>query len=114
MVIDQAPPHKSKKTQAFIDSPKRFHVFYLPSYSPDGNPDEYVWNPLKPQEFKGHQAKTKAELKVLAKRKLKKIGNTYKYYPTTLGRKAIAIAVKLRGTYITPLLMFYRKVGPML
>ena len=75
VVMDQAPPHKSKKTQAFIDSQKRLHVFYLPSYSPSWNPDEYVWNHLKHQELKGHQAKTKAELKVLAKRKLKKMAN---------------------------------------
>ena len=78
VVMDQAPPHKSKKTQAFIDSQKRLHVFYLPSYSPSWNPDEYVWNHLKHQELKGHQAKTKAELKVLAKRKLKKMaGNSH-------------------------------------
>lgn len=75
VVMDQAPPRKSKKTQAFIDSQKRLHVFYLPSYSPDWNPDEYVWNHLKHQELKGHQAKTKAELKVLAKRKLKKMAS---------------------------------------
>jgi transposase len=75
VVMDQAPPHKSKKTQAFIDSQKRLHVFYLPSYSPAWNPDEYVWNHLKHQELKGHQAKTKAELKVLAKRKLKKMAS---------------------------------------
>jgi len=73
VVMDQAPPHISKKTRAFIDSQKRLHVFYLPSYSPDWNPDEYVWNHLKHQELKGHQAKTKAELKVLAKRKLQKM-----------------------------------------
>jgi transposase len=73
VVMDQAPPHKSKKTQAFIDSRKRLHVFYLPSYSPAWNPDEYVWNHLKHQELKGHQAKTKAELKVLTRRKLKKM-----------------------------------------
>ena len=73
VVMDQAPPHKSKKTQAFIDSQKRLHVFYLPSYSPSWNPDEYVWNHLKHQELKGHQAKTKNELKLLAERKLDKM-----------------------------------------
>ena len=78
VVMDQAPPHKSKKTQAFIDKQKRLHVFYLPSYSPDWNPDEYVWNHLKHQELKGHQAKTKAELKALARRKLKKMANNPK------------------------------------
>ena len=70
VVMDQAPPHVSKATQAFIDSQARLHVFYLPTYSPDWNPDEKVWNHLKHQELKGHQAKTKDELAVLANQKL--------------------------------------------
>ena len=73
VVMDQARPHTSRKTQDFIASQKRLHVFYLPSYSPDWNPDEYVWNHLKHQELKSHQAKTKDELKALAKRKLRKM-----------------------------------------
>ena len=70
VVMDQAPPHTSKKTRKFIDSQKRLHVFYLPSYSPDWNPDEKVWNHLKHQELKSHKAKTKEELKELAEEKL--------------------------------------------
>ena len=73
VVMDRARPHTSQKTQDFIASQKRLHVFYLPSYSPDWNPDEYVWNHLKHQELKSHQAKTKDELKALARRKLKKM-----------------------------------------
>ena len=70
VVMDQAPPHVSKQTQGFIDSQRRLHVFHLPAYSPDWNPDEKVWNHLKHQELKGHQAKTKGEIKELADRKL--------------------------------------------
>lgn len=70
VVMDQAKPHTSRETTAFIDSQTRLHVFYLPKYSPDWNPDEKVWNHLKHHELKSHQAKTKAELKHLAKRKL--------------------------------------------
>lgn len=73
VVMDKAPPHTSKKTRAFIESQKRLHVFYLPSYSPDWNPDEKVWNHLKHQELKGHQARTKADMKKLAHRKLAKM-----------------------------------------
>ena len=75
VVMDQAPPHTSKKTQTYINSQKRLHVFHLPPYSPDWNPDEQVWNHLKHQELKGHQAKTKEELKVLAENKLTKMAN---------------------------------------
>jgi transposase len=70
VVMDQAPPHVSKKTKAYIASQPRLHVFHLPKYSPDWNPDEKVWNHLKHHELKSHQAKTKGELKQLTRRKL--------------------------------------------
>jgi transposase len=71
VVMDQAPPHTSQQTTRFVESQRRLHVFYLPKYSPDWNPDEKVWNHLKHHELKSHQAKTKAELKHLTHRKLK-------------------------------------------
>lgn len=71
VVMDQAPPHTSRKTRAFIEQQPRLHVFHLPKYSPDWNPDEKVWNHLKHQELKSHQAKTKGELKHLTRCKLK-------------------------------------------
>jgi transposase len=70
VVMDQAPPHTSKKTTTYIDQQRRLHVFHLPKYSPDWNPDEKVWNHLKHQELKSHQAKTRDELQRLARRKL--------------------------------------------
>jgi transposase len=70
VVMDRAPPHTSKKTTAFIAGQKRLHVFHLPAYSPNWNPDEKVWNHLKHQELKGHQARTRAETQELAERKL--------------------------------------------
>jgi transposase len=73
VVLDQAPPHTSKKTTAFIHTQQRLHVFYLPKYSPDWNPDEKVWNHLKHQELKGHQARTKAELTTLTHNKLERL-----------------------------------------
>ena len=70
VVMDQAPPHVSKATRAYIESQPRLHVYHLPAYSPDWNPDEKVWNHLKHQELKGHQAKTKNELSQLTQEKL--------------------------------------------
>jgi len=70
VVMDQAPPHVSKKTKAYVASQPRLHVFHLPKYSPDWNPDEKVWNHLKHRELASHQAKSKAELKELTRRKL--------------------------------------------
>jgi putative transposase len=70
VVMDQAPPHTSKKTISYIEKQSRLHVFHLPKYSPDWNPDEKVWNHLKHQELKGHQAKTKPELREMTEAKL--------------------------------------------
>lgn len=70
VVMDQAPPHTSKKTRSWVDSQRRLHTFHLPKYSPDWNPDEKVWNHLKHNELASHQAKTKDELKQLTRKKL--------------------------------------------
>ena len=70
VVMDRATPHTSQLTRKFVENQKRLHVFYLPPYSPTWNPDEKVWNHLKCQELKSHQAKTKDELKNLTQNKL--------------------------------------------
>jgi transposase len=70
VIMDQAPPHVSKMTKAYIDSQSRLHVFHLPAYSPDWNPDEKVWNHLKHHELKAHRARTKEELAALTQEKL--------------------------------------------
>ncbi len=70
VLMDQASPHTSKKTKEYIKGQRRLHIFYLPPYSPDWNPDEQVWNHLKNNELKGHQAKTKEDLKILTEKKL--------------------------------------------
>jgi transposase len=70
VVMDQAPPHTSKVTKNYIESQARLHVFHLPPYSPDWNPDEKVWNHLKNHELKAHRAQTKQELYDLTKAKL--------------------------------------------
>jgi transposase len=75
VVMDQAPPHTSKKTMSYIEGQRRLHVFHLPKYSPDWNPDEKVWNHLKHQELKGHQARTKEELKTITDEKLTRMAD---------------------------------------
>ena len=71
VVMDQAPCHRSKKVQAFVESQKRLHVFYLPPRSPEFNPDEKVWSHLKHHELKSHAAKTTADLRKLTRTKMK-------------------------------------------
>lgn len=75
VIMDQARPHTSKKTLAYIESQPRLSVFYLPPYSPDWNPDEKVWNHLKNHELKAHRARNKQELKELTQQKLETMSN---------------------------------------
>jgi len=75
VVMDQAKPHVSKMTKAFIASQKRLHVFYLPSRSPELNPDEKIWSHLKHQELKSHQASNLKDLEKLTKQKLRKMSH---------------------------------------
>lgn len=75
VVMDQAPPHVSKRTRSYMENQRRLHVFYLPKYSPDWNPDEKVWNHLKNHELKAHRAQTKAELQELTQHKLESMAH---------------------------------------
>jgi len=48
LIIDRHPVHRSAAVRKFVESTKgRLRIFFLPSYSPDLNPDELVWNHLK-------------------------------------------------------------------
>lgn len=75
VVMDRAPCHTSKKVETYIESEKRLHVFFLPPSSPELNPDEKVWDHLKNQELRDHQATNTKELKRLTKSKLTKMSH---------------------------------------
>jgi transposase len=48
LIVDGHPSHKAKCVRRFVDSQEgRLQLFLLPSYSPELNPDELVWNDLK-------------------------------------------------------------------
>jgi transposase len=48
LIVDGHPTHRSGKVKRYVDSTKgRLHLFYLPPYSPELNPDELVWNYVK-------------------------------------------------------------------
>ena len=94
VVMDQAPPHTSKKTRSWINSQPRLHTFYLPKYSPDWNPDEKVWNHLKHRELASHQAKTKDELKRLTRRKLQSMAKRPQLLRGLFFRCCVAVLFK--------------------
>lgn len=48
LITDSHPTHRAKLVKAFVKRTKgRLRLFYLPPYSPELNPDEYVWNDVK-------------------------------------------------------------------
>jgi len=48
LILDGHPVHRSAKVKDLIQSLKgRLQLFFLPPYSPELNPDEWVWNELK-------------------------------------------------------------------
>lgn len=74
VIEDKAPAHIAKKVAQFLETQKkRFAVYFLPSYSPELNPDEHVWAYLKGFKLKAHQAKTLKEFKPLVLSKMRSI-----------------------------------------
>ena len=64
LIADRASFHHSKKVRGFVRSHrKRIRVYFLPSYSPEMNPDEQVWNIVKSKKIGKKSIKTKSELK---------------------------------------------------
>jgi transposase len=50
VIVDGHPTHRAKLVKEFLESEShRLKLFSLPPYSPELNPDEYVWNDLKNQ-----------------------------------------------------------------
>jgi transposase len=48
LVLDGHPAHRSKATRAFAASTAgRLTLIFLPGYSPELNPDEWVWKNIK-------------------------------------------------------------------
>ena|SRR3989338_5711634 len=74
VVEDNARPHIAQEVKEFVAQHKRkFAIYHIPSYAPELNPDEHVWQYLKGYQLKSHQAKDTNELKHLVKRKMQSI-----------------------------------------
>lgn len=63
LIVDGHPVHKAKAvTQWLKENKEKMELFYLPSYSPDLNPDELLNQDLKANVFKVERAKNQAQL----------------------------------------------------
>lgn len=48
LIVDNVSAHKSKATLKFVQSTSgRLNLYFLPPYSPELNPDEWVWKSVK-------------------------------------------------------------------
>ena len=48
VIVDGHPTHRAKSVARFVAAQEgQLALFFLPPYSPELNPDEYVWNDLK-------------------------------------------------------------------
>jgi transposase len=64
LIVDGHPAHRSAETRRFVKSTKgRLKLFQLPPYSPELNPDEWVWKNIKSDHVGRLAARTMEELK---------------------------------------------------
>lgn len=64
LIVDGHPTHRSVRARDFVMSTNgKLGLFYLPGYSPELNPDEFVWNDLKNNVVGRKTVSNKEELK---------------------------------------------------
>jgi transposase len=85
LILDNLKVHHSKDVTKWLEKKKdEIAVFYLPSYSPELNPDEYLNNDLKHWVHSGIQAETVKDLKhkteSFMRRLLKRAHHVKKYF----------------------------------
>src|SRR3989338_1485189 len=70
----KTPKGEAKEIKHFVEKHKnKIAIYYLPTYSPDLNPDERVWNHLKNHKLKAHQARSMKEFRPILLSKLRSI-----------------------------------------
>ena len=64
LIVDNLRVHKAKKVMAWADKHKdRIELFFLPTYAPEHNPDEFLNNDVKQSMARRPAAKSKDGLK---------------------------------------------------
>ncbi|TDD49710.1 IS630 family transposase [Nonomuraea terrae] len=67
LIVDNSRVHRAKKVKAFVEATEgRLSLFFLPPYSPELNPDEWVWKNVKHDRIARASARGAEELKSLA------------------------------------------------
>lgn len=67
LIVDGHPAHRAKETKDYVESTNgRLKLFLLPGYSPELNPDEWVWKNVKHDRIKRAVPMSQADMKRLA------------------------------------------------
>lgn len=63
LILDRHSVHKAKKVEKWLDEQKgKIRLYFLPSYSPELNPDELVNQDVKSNAFRDGKAENKSEM----------------------------------------------------
>lgn len=74
LIVDRHPTHRAKKVKRWLaEHPKHIELFYLPPYSPERNPDEYLNQDVKSNATGRERAQNLHQM----------IGNVRAYLPST-------------------------------
>ena len=76
LILDNLKVHHSKIVKAWLEKHReKIEVFYLPSYSPELNPDEYLNNSLKGRVHSGERAQNANQLESKARKHMRTLQN---------------------------------------
>jgi transposase len=76
LILDNLKVHHGKVVMDWLEENKeKIEVFYLPSYSPELNPDEYLNNSLKGRVHSGERANTAKQLELKARKHMRNLQN---------------------------------------
>jgi transposase len=77
LVVDNVSYHKSAEVKAWADRHQnRIELFFLPGYSPDLNPDEWVWKNVKNDHVARIVPNRPSQLYEIAEKALRMLRNT--------------------------------------
>ena len=91
LIVDGSSVHKAVKVREFVASTQgRLQLFFLPSYSPQLNPDEWVWKNVKHDRIARKVPQTKEELKMIAHGALRRLQQLPDTVPGFFGKPQLA------------------------